>query len=155
MEQRFRMIAAQPAPNLWTGDDPYELTPTSAPWGYRRYVFTTPLPPGTYRFSAAITSSDTDATTCCVRFMTENDADSSNRSEAQSRIDRTANGESHSLDYVTTAATHHIYLYTSTNSPKSIGDTATYRNIRIERIDTTTGTIDISYWAVDDTVQQT
>lgn len=125
MEQRFRMIAAQPSQNLYTGGD---MTWTNM------YKLMFPLPVGIYRFSAAATSTDTDASVCCVRFMTGNDQSASTEGELDSYINRSSSGESHSFIAHCTQPVDHLYLYASSNWPKGKDDTVTFRNIRIVRI---------------------
>lgn len=89
------------------------------------------LSPGTYRFSAVVTSSDTDDSVCMTRFMhtTEQDANGT-----VYKIERSVNGEPHSLIFECQYTTYFLYFYASSNYPKGTDDVATYKDIRIERI---------------------
>ena len=123
MQRRFALMAA--TPNLYTGGN---LTFDNM------YKLMLNLPAGIYYFSAAAISTDTDSSICCIRFMTADDSSSATETETQGVINRSTAGESHGMTYHCTTETDHIYLYASRNWPLGQGDTATYRNIHIERI---------------------
>ncbi len=122
--RRWMQIMAEPQ-NLYSGGD---LSFS------RMKQVTISLPTGIYVFSAAITSTDTDANVCCVRFMQQDDKEASEEDFTEAIIARSVSGESHSKTYHVIAPVHHLYLYASTNYPRTAGDTAQFKNIRIWRI---------------------
>lgn len=120
MRQWFAMISFNP--NLYTGGD-------LSIYEYATIQIT--LPPGTYRFMAAVTTIDTDGTDCLVSFYTANDQ---NASSGYHYILRSTSGELHHVDFVTTKQTVRIYIYAGYNYKTSVKDTATYKNIQIIRL---------------------
>ena len=121
MTRWFMMAAGQP-PNLWgAGDQTFVLNHT--------VNLSTPLPAGKYRLIADVTSTDTDDTTCLVILYINNP--NLEREYVQFQLPRTIGA---SVDITLPATYYNAILYASTSDSKSSGDTATFANIKVYKI---------------------
>lgn len=94
------------------------------------FTLTTPLPAGTYTFSAQVTSDDTGSDKCFVRFM------NGNSGVGNDRILRSSGRTS--ITVTTTNSADGIYLYAGYDAAGSTGDVATFTDIQIEAGSTAT-----------------
>ena len=97
------------------------------------YALPKPLEAGTYTFSAIVQSDDTAYNTCLIRFMSSQSGSdiAPNRNIARS-TGRT------SVTVTTTATMGGIYLYSSTGASTSIGISATFTDMQLEKSSTAT-----------------
>lgn len=98
-----------------------------------KYVgFSTPLATGYYAFTAKCVSDDTDDTKCRIAFMAENGT----TVLAELFLDR---GTEVTLPIQLTQNCYGVYMYASTDVAKSVGDTVTWSDIRLEKNTITRG----------------
>ena len=116
------MASTSQPPNLW-GDGDQTFTRN------RSVSLSTPLPAGTYRIVADVTSTDTDDTTCLVILYINNP--NLEREYVTFRLSRTTAA---SVDFTLPATYYNAILYASTSYSKSAGDTATFANIKLYKI---------------------
>ena len=96
-------------------------------------VLDTPLPAGTYTFSAIVTSTDTDNSDCLIQFV------SGSAIAASGRIWRSTSNNRVSLSFTWSEGTvDKLNLYAAASYVNGAGDTATYKDIQIESGSTAT-----------------
>lgn len=94
---------------------------------YQNVTLVKPLPAGTYRFSAVVSSTDTDATTCQLGFY-----DSDNTSITFVQLNRSTGSNRVNVLVNLNKECTNMYFYASNSAGGSVGDTATFDNIQIE-----------------------
>ncbi|MGN0991146.1 MAG: hypothetical protein ACI4O4_06775, partial [Candidatus Ventricola sp.] len=85
---------------------------------FKKFVFSTPLPVGTYTISAACESTDTDSENALVRVGSKN-------------IRLAHDGARHSAQFTLTAEADSLYFYAGYDAAGSAGDTAFWREVMI------------------------
>ena len=96
---------------------------------YKQYTFEQELPPGTYTFSATITTNDTDDTTNVISVAIRN------YGTTYLTLGR---GTRKSQTFIAKDSIYSIYIFAANTYQTSIGDTATYTDVQLELGDTVT-----------------
>ena len=97
---------------------------------YTTVNLTNPISAGTYTFSAVVTSSDTDATTCLVFDATTN--------SALGQIERNVSGSRTYITFTTDHTINALMLFASDNYNHGASDSFSFNNIQIEKGSTST-----------------
>lgn len=132
------VISLEPIQDLHGYDYPWPAGGGKNKWGngdvsgtaYVQKSLVYPLPAGTHRFSAVVTSSDTDSTVCLVYNQTNN--------KPLGQINRSTNGSRESFTITTSSAISNIIFYASVSYQQSTGDTFSFTDIQIELNTSTT-----------------
>lgn len=102
--------------------------------GFRHMVMTNPLPAGTYRISARVSSTDTDRTTSLFALSASQSTAISSLLVSLQLERRGPDDDPYVTTFTLTETAYSVRLAASDNTTRSAGDTATFSDITITRI---------------------